>query len=78
MTNAIRVNNLSFSYGKQNVLKNLSFQINAGSMIGLIGEHGAAKPTLLKLLQGLLLTQGEISIFDRQPKMARSWVGAMP
>ena len=78
MTNAIQVNNLSFSYGKQDVLKNLSFRINAGSMVGLIGENGAGKTTLLKLLQGLFLTQGEISIFDRQPKKVRCWVGTMP
>lgn len=78
MTNAIEVNSLSFSYGKQTVLKHLNFQIQSGRMVGLIGENGAGKTTLLKLLQGLFLAQGEIVIFDRSPKKARRWVGTMP
>lgn len=78
MTNAIQVNQLSFRYGKQAVLKNLSFQIQSGSIVGLIGENGAGKTTLLNLLQGILRTQDQVAIFDRQPKQACRWVGTMP
>ena len=48
---SIKVDNLSFSYGAdQNVLNNVSFQINQGQFIGVAGASGSAKTTLIKLL----------------------------
>ena len=51
---AVEVENLSFAYpgSERKVFNNLSFTINAGEKIAIIGENGVGKTTLLKLLMG--------------------------
>jgi len=48
----LQVQNLSFSYSKTNVLKNISFTVKPGEQLSIIGESGSGKSTLLKLLYG--------------------------
>lgn len=77
----IAVDNLSFSYGAGTVsiLKNVSFVIQPGESVALVGDTGCGKTTLLKLIMGLLqpdegdiridgvnLTQIDQSYFRRQ------------
>jgi len=52
--NKITLENISFSYGKKEVIKNLSLDIDKGSTIGIIGSSGAGKSTLVNLILGLL------------------------
>lgn len=80
MTEAVKIQNLSFDYGKQPVLNHINFSVNAGEMIGVIGENGAGKTTLLRLMQAQLPINGEISIFGHQAHdtRVRDWLGAMP
>lgn len=55
MTNPlIKVSGVDFGYDKELVLKNVSFEIQEGQFIGIIGPNGGGKSTLLKLLLGLL------------------------
>lgn len=57
----INVNNVSFSYGTKSVLKNVSFQVNEGDYIFVVGANGSGKTTLIKLLLGVLTpNDGEI------------------
>ena len=59
-----------FSGKKQRIsaLEDISFQINEGEIVGLIGHNGAGKTTLLKVLSGLMLpSQGEVKVLDTDP-----------
>ena len=50
----ISVNNLSLYFGGQDIFKNISFMVNKGDKIGLVGKNGAGKSTLLNLLSNNL------------------------
>lgn len=62
----IEVNHLSFSYEKNHeVINDISFSVDSGSYVSLIGKNGSGKSTIAKLLIGLLpLKDGEIKVFD--------------
>ena len=56
---AVEVENLSFAYegADRKIFNNLSFTINAGERLAIIGENGVGKTTLLKLLMGEVTPQ---------------------
>lgn len=59
----IEFQDVSFSYDQErNVVRNLSFSIQKGEAVGLIGANGAGKSTIMKLLLGLLTGQGRITV----------------
>ncbi|MBQ6386401.1 MAG: ABC transporter ATP-binding protein [Lachnospiraceae bacterium] len=64
----ISFNHVSYAYETgRPVLQDVSFTINDGECVGLIGANGAGKTTVMKLILGLLpCTQGEIRIDDIQ------------
>lgn len=62
-TNIISVNNLSFSYEKERVLENISFNVKKNDFLTIIGPNGGGKTSLLKILLGINpLQKGEIKI----------------
>lgn len=65
MNKVVEVNNLSFKYGGDvNILDNVSFSIEKGEYVTLVGHNGSGKSTLAKLLCGLLeKNSGEIRLF---------------
>lgn len=54
MNNMITIRNLNFNYGKNEVLKNISFEVAEGDYIGIVGPNGSGKTTLIKILLGLI------------------------
>ena len=73
----IQISDLAFSYGRQEVLRNITMQLEPGRIYGLLGENGVGKTTLLTLLCGLKKTQsGTISAdghdpYKREPALLR-------
>lgn len=59
----LKVNDLTFSYGRQRVLKNISFQIRKGELCALFGPNGTGKTTLFKCcLKFLVPDSGTVRI----------------
>lgn len=66
----LEVKNLSFSYSRESeVLKDVSFSVGPGEILGILGPNGGGKSTLLKLIMGAIKPQrGEISFIDAEGK----------
>ncbi len=53
----LKITDLSFAYGKKNVLENFSTEIADGEIVAVMGPSGCGKTTLLRLVAGLLETK---------------------
>ena len=61
MNTILRACHLNKSFGKQEILTDLNFEIHRGDIVGLIGKNGCGKTTLMKMILGLTpLTKGKI------------------
>ncbi len=49
-----KLENISLSFDKRQILDNINFNLNSGEIIGLLGPNGAGKSTIFNLLIGLL------------------------
>ncbi|MDX1761067.1 MAG: ABC transporter ATP-binding protein [Christiangramia sp.] len=56
----LKLQKVTFAYDKEPILKDISFKIEKGQNVSVIGESGCGKSTLLKLIYGLLHTDGKI------------------
>ena len=60
----LSLKNVDSYYGESRVIENLSFEVEKGGIVGLIGRNGVGKSTTLKSIMGIVKTpKGEI-IFD--------------
>ena len=50
----IKLDRLSLSFGKRKILDNISFSINEGQILGLLGPNGVGKSTIFNLITGLI------------------------
>lgn len=63
----VTIDNVSKSYDKRDVVKNISLEIAKGEIFCLLGHNGAGKSTLIKMLTGLIQkSSGSIQIFDKE------------
>ena len=69
----ISIRNVTKSFGKQVVLKNISLEINHGETIAVVGPSGVGKSVLLKLITGILQPDsGEIIIYGKNITKAKT------
>jgi iron complex transport system ATP-binding protein len=62
----IKIRNISFSYAKNEILKDISFDVQIGDLVGILGNNGAVKSTLITCLNKILTPKsGEIFIDDK-------------
>ena len=62
----LKAEKLQAGYNRHAVLKNVSFSVQKGEMLGIIGPNGAGKSTLLRTLRGMLpCLSGSIRLQDR-------------
>ncbi|MEE1737344.1 ABC transporter ATP-binding protein [Streptomyces sp. BE147] len=67
MTALLEVKDLRVAYGKIEAVKGISFSVEAGQVVTLIGTNGAGKTTTLRTLSGLLKPLGGSIIFEGKP-----------
>lgn len=72
--NIIELQNVSFAFSKEEVIKDVSLVITRGDYVGIIGPNGGGKSTLLKLMLGLLKPQkGTIELFKTNINEFQNW-----
>lgn len=79
----VTVNNVSMRFNLVEALKDVSFNVEAGSIFGLVGSDGAGKSTLLRLIATMIKpSQGEIYIdnlnVSTQARKVKNIIGYMP
>jgi len=67
----IKINSLSKAFKKQEVIKNLTIDFNAGEKIALIGQNGAGKTTLIRCILGQYNYEGHLEIMGMNPRKER-------
>ncbi|UCH16199.1 MAG: ABC transporter ATP-binding protein [Burkholderiales bacterium] len=70
----LKVNDLKVAYGGIQAVKGISFEVNEGELVSLIGANGAGKTTTLKAITGLQpVAAGGIEFFGRSIKGQGAW-----
>ncbi|TNX60663.1 ABC transporter ATP-binding protein [Enterococcus faecium] len=66
MTEIVKVQGLQKKFGKFQALKDVSFTVNAGEVVGFIGPNGAGKSTTIRTLLGIInRDEGDVQIFGK-------------
>lgn len=63
----LEVKNVNKRYGKKMAMTDVSFQVEAGRIVGLIGPNGAGKSTTMRAITGLMRYDSGSVMFDGQP-----------
>lgn len=76
----LEVRKICKSYGKKQVLHDLSFAIQSGEVYGLLGPNGAGKTTMISILCGLIAAdRGLVTMNGQKPSVStRSLIGVAP
>jgi zinc transport system ATP-binding protein len=77
----VEVDDVTFAYGDRPVVENVSFDVEAGDFLGLVGPNGSGKTTLLELMIGLRRPdRGSVRLFGKPANAAETGkrVGFVP
>jgi len=80
----LKIENLHAFYGKSHVLHGVSFDINSGEIVSLLGRNGSGRSTTAKTIMGLVECQGSIewngqAIVDKKAyQIAHLGIGYVP
>ena len=80
MKNLIKIKNLSKKFGSLKAVRNISFNLNQGEILGFLGPNGAGKTTTMRMITGFLKpTEGEVLInglkIDDHPESCKKFIG---
>ena len=80
---SLRVQSVSKRYGNQQVLKDISFDLEAGRIVGLLGPNGAGKSTLMKIITTYVTPDGGEGFVNgfsvrKEPMEVRKQLGYLP
>ncbi|WP_068672894.1 metal ABC transporter ATP-binding protein [Oceanobacillus sp. Castelsardo] len=79
MGKALTVDHLHVSYYGKEVIKDVSFSINTGKLVGIIGPNGAGKSTIMKATLGLIpKDKGNVRILEKPLKAVRKKIAYVP
>jgi ABC-2 type transport system ATP-binding protein len=79
----IIVDGITKTYGRQNAVEKLSFQVKTGEVLGFLGPNGAGKTTTMKAITGYLETnEGDIEVggvsVNQNPEEVKKFIGYLP
>lgn len=79
MSESIKLQNIWVRFERDFVLRDVSFLLNSGDFLGLIGPNGGGKTTLLRVILGLIKPErGSVEIFGQNIKNGRDQIGYVP
>lgn len=79
MNNALAVDGLFVSYQGNQVIRNVSFCIGKGKLVGIIGPNGAGKSTLMKAILNLIPSdKGDVCILGESIRKAKKYIAYVP
>lgn len=74
----LEVENLNVSYGKHQVIKDLSCILPENAMIGILGANGSGKSTFLKAIMQLIPASGKVLFWNKELKQVRHKIAYLP
>lgn len=78
-SSALKVEGLRVSYDREPVVEDLSFEVLAGQLVGIVGPHGAGKSTMIKAVVGAIgADQGRVEVFGQPVKQALGRITYVP
>jgi len=76
---ALRFDSATVRLGRRDILSAVSFAVQDGEFVGMLGANGAGKTTLMRAALGLVpVASGAVSVFDRPATRGNAAIGFMP